>query len=567
MKRLIFIGVALALVLGLIWVPAVAAVSADIIIHKTIGPNCPEETFHFEAWRDMNGNGVIDAGDTFQGEVDISGAGTGVITVSIFGKYIIHEELEAGSVYEPHPDQLTFVTCDVDVYFDNVCEFALCDLVILKTDTAGDLLPGSCFTITPDPWTGTDSVTVCDNDANDQCPEDGILCLIDLICGLEVTVEETTVPDGYVGADPQPAIIGETPELTFVNTEEKCELTIYKEDGSGDPLAGACFTITPDPRTGADSLVLCDNDANDECPEDGVFCLSELICGLEVTVEETTVPDGYVGADPQPVIIGETVELTFVNTEEKCELTIFKVDGSGDDLAGSCFTITPDPWTGTDSITVCDNDSNDNCPEDGILCLSELICGLECEVEETTVPDGYQGADPQTVTVGETVELTFVNTREMDCGTVCAAQTAPGEFLFSDEQNSWFTWIYYDIGWGTEGDPYTYPIYTGQTHLCGTLYVYDDGTHIFVNYALTNMDGCTLAGLSEYHLQVDETFADLEKKVVNKGGEPVPGKCEYKDDFDPMVSETGWIECTKDNISDWTTAYIFAHGVGCYYCP
>jgi len=471
MKRLIFIGVALALVVGLIWVPAVAAVSADITIHKTIGPDCPEEIFHFEAWRDMNGNGVIDAGDTFQGEVDISGAGTGVITVSIFGKYIIHEELEAGSVYEPHPDQLTFVTCDVDVYFDNVCEFALCDLVILKTDTAGDLLPGSCFTITPDPWTGTDSVTVCDNDANDQCPEDGILCLIDLICGLEVTVEETTVPDGYVGADPQPAIIGETPELTFVNTEEKCELTIYKEDGSGDPLAGACFTITPDPRTGADSLVLCDNDANDECPEDGVFCLSELICGLEVTVEETTVPDGYVGADPQPVIIGETVELTFVNT------------------------------------------------------------------------------------------------REMDCGTVCAAQTAPGEFLFSDEQNSWFTWIYYDIGWGTEGDPYTYPIYTGQTHLCGTLYVYDDGTHIFVNYALTNMDGCTLAGLSEYHLQVDETFADLEKKVVNKGGEPVPGKCEYKDDFDPMVSETGWIECTKDNISDWTTAYIFAHGVGCYYCP
>jgi len=375
MKRLIFIGVALALVVGLIWVPAVAAVSADITIHKTIGPDCPEEIFHFEAWRDMNGNGVIDAGDTFQGEVDISGAGTGVITVSIFGKYIIHEELEAGSVYEPHPDQLTFVTCDVDVYFDNVCEFALCDLVILKTDTAGDLLPGSCFTITPDPWTGTDSVTVCDNDANDQCPEDGILCLIDLICGLEVTVEETTVPDGYVGADPQPAIIGET------------------------------------------------------------------------------------------------------------------------------------------------------------------------------------------------VELTFVNTREMDCGTVCAAQTAPGEFLFSDEQNSWFTWIYYDIGWGTEGDPYTYPIYTGQTHLCGTLYVYDDGTHIFVNYALTNMDGCTLAGLSEYHLQVDETFADLEKKVVNKGGEPVPGKCEYKDDFDPMVSETGWIECTKDNISDWTTAYIFAHGVGCYYCP
>jgi hypothetical protein len=375
MKRLIFMGIALALVVGLIWVPAVAAGEADIIIHKAIDEGCPEETFHFEAWRDMNGNGVIDAGDTLQGTVDITGAGTGVITVGILGKYVVREVLEVGSIYEPHPDQPVFIACDEHVYFDNTCEFELCDLVILKTDTAGD------------------------------------------------------------------------------------------------PLSGACFTITPDPRTGTDSLVLCDNDANDECPADGVFCLSELICGLTVTVEETT------------------------------------------------------------------------------------------------VPDGYQGAAEQTVTIGETVELTFENTREMDCGTVCAAQTAPGEFLFDeDKQENWFTWIHYDIGDGTVGDPYTYPIYMGQTTLCGTLYVYDDGTHIFVNYALTDTATCTLAGLSEYHLQVDETFDDL-KKAVFKGKNPVPGKCEYKDAFDPMVPETGYIECTDDDISGWTTAYIFAHGVGCFICP
>jgi len=470
MKRLIFIAVALALVVGLVWVPAVAAVSADIIIHKTIGPDCPEETFHFEAWRDMNGNGIIDAGDTLQGTVDITGAGIGAITVGILGKYVIHEVLEAGSVYEPQPDQPVFIACDEHVYFDNICEFEVCDLVILKTDTAGGPLSGACFTITPDPWTGTDSITVCDNVAPDECPEEGILCLSGLICGLDVTVEETTVPDGYVGADPQTAIIGETPELIFINTEEKCELTIYKVDGSGDPLAGACFTITPD------------------------------------------------------------------------------------------------PWTGTDSITVCDNDANDECPADGVFCLSELICGLTVTVEETTVPPDYQGAAPQTITIGETVELTFENTQEMDCGTVCAAQTAPGEFLFSDRQTNWFTWIYYGIGWGSEATPYTYPIYTGATTLCGTLYVYDDGTHIFVNYELTDIDSCTLGGLSVYHLQVDASFDDLYDNVV-KGKNPVPGKCEYIDYFDPMVSETGYIECIDDDISSWTTAWIFAHGVGCYYCP
>jgi hypothetical protein len=375
MKRLIFMGIALALVVGLIWVPAVAAGEADIIIHKAIDEGCPEETFHFEAWRDMNGNGVIDAGDTLQGTVDITGAGTGVITVGILGKYVVREVLEVGSIYEPHPDQPVFIACDEHVYFDNTCEFELCDLVILKTDTAGD------------------------------------------------------------------------------------------------PLSGACFTITPDPRTGTDSLVLCDNDANDECSADGVFFLSELICGLNCTVEETTVPDGYEGADPQTVIIGETLELTFVNTE-----------------------------------------------------------------------------------------------RTTDCGTVCAAQTAPGEFLFDPaKQENWFTWIYYGIGWGSDVAPYTYPIYTGQDKLCGTLYVYDNGSHIFVNYVLTDMDGCTLVGLSDYHLQVDSTFADL-KGTIYKGKNAVPGKAEYKGTFDPLVSETGWIEAVDDDISGWTTAYIFAHGVGCYYC-
>jgi hypothetical protein len=477
MKRLMFIGLAVTLALSVVWAPAVAAEGPyPINIIKTIGPDCPEETFTFEAYRDMNNNGILDFvepwPDMLVGTVDITGAGTGTIYTDFKGVTIIHEVLMAGSVYDQAPDQLVQVPCSDDVYFDNVCRPPeLCDLVILKTDTDGGFLPGSCFTITPDPSTGTDSFTLCDNDANDECADVGVLCLSGLICGLEVTVEETTVPDGYVGADPQTALIGETPELTFVNTEEKCELTIYKVDESGDPLADACFTITPDPRTGADSLVLCDNDANDECAAVGVLCLSGLICGLEVTVEETTVPDGYVGAGPQTAIIGETPELTFENT------------------------------------------------------------------------------------------------REMDCGTVCAAQENPGEFLFHDDQSNWFTWIYYGIGSGTEADPYEYPIYTGQTHLCGTLYVYDDGSHIFVNYVLTDMDGCTLAGLSEYHLQVDRTFNHLARRVLNPAGEPVPGSCEYIDYFDPMVSETGWIECTNDNISRWTTAYIFAHGVGCYFCP
>jgi len=214
MKRLVLIGVGLALLLGLILVPAVAAVSADIIIHKTIGPNCPEETFHFEAYRDRNGNGVLDAVDTFQGMVDITGAGTGVITVGTLGQYIIHEELQAGSVYEPE-DKVVFVACDVHVYFYNICKQELGQLEIRKVHICGPLLGGATFVIEPNPKTGAGSLTVVDNGVNDENPTKGILLVTGCIEGTFCTVTETVPPPGYVAGSPQTVTI--TGSLTFVN--------------------------------------------------------------------------------------------------------------------------------------------------------------------------------------------------------------------------------------------------------------------------------------------------------------------------------------------------------------
>jgi hypothetical protein len=477
MKRLMFIGVALALVVGLVWVPSVAAVTADITIHKTIDEGCPpDETFHFEAWRDVNGNGIVDGEDTLKGTVDITGEGTGVITVYTWGAYIVREVLQAGSAYNPHPDQIVYVACDEHVYFHNTCE-CTGQIRILKFD-----------------------------------------------------------------AD------------------------------TGLPLPGATFEICPNPQTGEEPcLVVEDNGLNDEDPAGGVLLVTGVQICVAVTVTEIEAPEGYErDQTPYPAHVtecGETVVLEFYNVPATGELIIVKVDGNGEPLTGACFTITPDPRTGEGFLELCDNQPPDGCPEDGVLCLSDCIIGLDCYVEETTVPPGYDGADPQWVTISALVEVTFVNTPpEVDCGTVCAAQEKPGEFLFSSRQSNWFTWIHYDIGSGTEAAPYTYPIYVGQTTLCGTLYVYDDGTHIFVNYELTDTATCDLAGLSEYHLQVDETFDDLYKNVV-KGKNPSPGQCEYDGYFDPMISETGYIECASDDISDWTTAYIFAHGVGCFICP
>jgi hypothetical protein len=480
---LIFIGVALALVVGLVWVPAVAAISADIIIHKTVEEGCPlDETFTFEAWRDMNDNGIIDdPGDDFKVDTaTITGQGKVTITVDVLGPYVIRELPVAG--WEPNPDQPVYVACDEHVYFHNRCI----------------------------PCTG--------------------------------------------------------------------QIEILKLDELGAPLADACFELTPDPRTCEGSLELCDNGPNDEDSADGVLYLSGLQVCCEFTVTETVAPPGY-ELDPTsyPAHVeecGETVVLTVVNIpeEEYGQIMILKEDPAGNALEGACFVISPDPTTGItgSSLTVCDNFAPDISPLDGVLLVDDCLVCVPVTVTETVAPDGYE-LDPtpqpaHITTAGQTVTLTFVNTPQVDCGTVCAAQTGPGEFLFSSRQSNWFTWICYDIGTGTEAVPYTYPIYVGQTTLCGTLYVYDDGTHIFVNYELTDTATCDLAGLSEYHLQVDESFADLKKAVV-KGKNPSPGQCEYDGYFDPMISETGYIKCTDDDISGWTTAYIFAHGVGCFICP
>ena len=118
MKKLILLTLALTLALGIVWAPAVAAVGPyPIPITKTIPPGGPIEDFTFEAWRDINNNGIIDfddpvfGPDLFSGQVVITGAGTGVIDSPYKGSTIIHEVLIPGSAYEQQPDQIVNPPC------------------------------------------------------------------------------------------------------------------------------------------------------------------------------------------------------------------------------------------------------------------------------------------------------------------------------------------------------------------------------------------------------------------------------------------------------------------------
>ena len=420
MKRLILIALALALALGMAWAPAVAAVEpVPITIHKTIPAGGPIEAFTFEAWRDINNNGVIDAGDIFVGQVVIVGAGTGVIYSTIMGVTIIHEVLIPGSAYQQSPDVIVQVSCEVEVVIHNEAQVQeVGQIVILKKDGAGNALAGATFEISPNPITGElPALTIVDEGLNDEAIGiPGVLSVSECKVCVTCTVTETVPPAGYTAAPPQTAHVttaGETVELTFINTPELGELIIQKVDGAGNALAGATFVITPDPKTGAGAMTLVDNGLNDEDPAEGTLKVTGCIIGTVCTVEETVAPAGYVPAPPQTVTISAEVALTFVNEkEERGQLKIKKVDKCGGLLGGAQFLIEPNPKTGTGSLTVVDNGLNDEDPTAGILLLTDCLKGITYTVTETVPPPGYVAGPPQTVTVACEQYLKFVNEKE-----------------------------------------------------------------------------------------------------------------------------------------------------------
>jgi len=99
----------------------------------------------------------------------------------------------------------------------------------------------------------------------------------------------------------------------------------------------------------------------------------------------------------------------------------------------------------------------------------------------------------------------------------------------------------------------TFPLYSGQDNLIGTLYVKNDGTTIWVRYVLD--EGCG-GYLSSYHLQVDKSESDLIKAICNKSGSPMPGQCEMKGDS-KGASSTDWILVTdkKGNVDNFNGLY------------
>jgi hypothetical protein len=182
----------------------------------------------------------------------------------------------------------------------------------------------------------------------------------------------------------------------------------------------------------------------------------------------------------------------------------------------------------------------------------------------------------------------FHNTPTLYCfdETAWAALGEPGVTRFVTPPGNWATWIGqwenstavsgYNVGDGTEGDPVVFPLYAGQTYYAGDLLVGDDGDILYVKYVASGEAGdyevegicqCTWTGLTEYHLQVVDEFADFEDyRVYNnkKGyGAPIPGQFDVGWEGDKVAETDPAIEVGISGL--WATEnedlFIAAHAV------
>ena len=194
------------------------------------------------------------------------------------------------------------------------------------------------------------------------------------------------------------------------------EIIISNRDTSSALInrTGATITVSPNPF-GSGTLVVVDNDSNDTNPANGIIDIKNVPIG-SYTVSQTVPPSGYF----LPVTVSRTGSITTSALTSSLafadQLGALKLEvrdaGTGNILNayGTIFTISPDPHTGTGSLTLNDNDSNDTNRNYGIINLVNFLAGTYT-VTQTGTPSGYfaDSTNPRTATVASTslVAVTF----------------------------------------------------------------------------------------------------------------------------------------------------------------
>lgn len=363
-----------------------------------------------------SGLGAIDAFNFAEASIDLSALG---IATACPGFSAGHIRSRTGG--DPGSSQLKDAAPGFPIDLNNCGK-----LRIEKEDEDGKKLGGATFSITPNPIPGGagDPLVVTDGGANDpDATANGIIVIDPAVPTVEYTVTETAAPAGYIGdpdAQSKTVPANGTATFTFVNTLGKLVWEKYGPDGT-TLLGGATFEITPNPKTGSGTLTVVDNGANDGDATAGEFSVTDARVGT-YSVCETVAPTGYIldtgcaevsvsAASPT----GSISAGTFINTLGSIEWLKHGPDGEAL-LGGATFSVTPNPLTGTGSLSIEDDSAADADKTPGKFKISDARVGTY-EVCETAAPSGYiMDPDCASVTVSAATPAasiptgTFVNT-------------------------------------------------------------------------------------------------------------------------------------------------------------
>jgi uncharacterized repeat protein (TIGR01451 family) len=185
-------------------------------------------------------------------------------------------------------------------------------ITILKDDENGDPLGGATFSVTPNPFTGSGSLSVTDNVAPDDDAADGVIHL-SAVEPDEYEVCETDAPDGY--------IIDTTCQTLTVSQNGSAQFGPFVnglgdiswekvDEQSGEKICCATFTLEgiAGAADGFGPLTVTDNGQNDEDSDVGELLVTGLLLGT-YRITETVAPDGYDLPSPafkDVVLNGET---------------------------------------------------------------------------------------------------------------------------------------------------------------------------------------------------------------------------------------------------------------------
>jgi uncharacterized surface anchored protein len=262
-------------------------------------------------------------------------------------------------------------------------------LEIEKVDTGGNLLGGACFQLSGDTTVGP----VCDDDAADLNPADGLITIGDIPIG-GYTLIETEAPEGFSEGPNQQVEIAseETTSIQVTNQVDELptgNLRIIPTGQEGNPVGGACYTVN--------GTNVCDNGLDDADPATGQI----LLIGLtEATyqVTETQAPAGFSLADPQTVDVigGEETVLEIAHEPAPLEtggLQFELDDPDGNPIPGACVTLSGDDNFGVDQL-LCDGGPEDEDPTPGVLVVSDLPVGVYSVRQAPTEGIGGINGDP-----------------------------------------------------------------------------------------------------------------------------------------------------------------------------